>query len=69
MCPPLAALHEGLSRNRWPDVRQGLVQSDALHLAAALVLSDFDPGTLPFVTLDDRLAQAARREGFEVLGA
>ena len=33
----------------------------AVQLAAALVLSDFDPGTLPFVTLDDRLARAARR--------
>ena len=42
--------------------------ADALQLAAALVLSDFEPKTLPFVTLDDRLAQAARREGFEVLG-
>lgn len=41
--------------------------ADALQLAAALVLSDFDPKTLPFVTLDDRLASAARREGFEVL--
>lgn len=43
--------------------------ADALQLAAALVLSDFEPRTLPFVTLDDRLAAAARREGFEVLGA
>jgi len=43
--------------------------ADALQLAAALVLSDFEPKVLPFVTLDDRLAQAARREGFEVLGA
>jgi predicted nucleic acid-binding protein len=43
--------------------------ADALQLAAALVLSDFGPKTLPFVTLDDRLAAAARREGFEVLGA
>lgn len=43
--------------------------ADALQLAAALVLSDFDPQTLPFVTLDERLAAAARREGFEVLGA
>ncbi len=42
---------------------------DALQLAAALVLSDFEPKTLPFVTLDDRLASAARREGFAVLGA
>jgi predicted nucleic acid-binding protein len=43
--------------------------ADALQLAAALVLADFDPATLPFVTLDDRLASAARREGFSVLGA
>jgi uncharacterized protein len=43
--------------------------ADALQLAAALVLSDFDPRTLPLVTLDDRLATAARREGFTVLGA
>ena len=42
--------------------------ADALQLAAALVLSDFEPRTLPFVTLDDRLASAARREGFDVLG-
>jgi len=42
--------------------------ADAMQLAAALVLSDFDPRTLPFVTLDDRLASAARREGFDVLG-
>jgi len=43
--------------------------ADALQLAAALTLSDFEPKTLPFVTLDERLASAARREGFEVLGA
>lgn len=42
--------------------------ADALQLAAALVLCDFEPKTLPFVTLDARLASAARREGFEVLG-
>lgn len=43
--------------------------ADALQLAAALVLSDFEPRTLPLVTLDDRLATAARREGFAVFGA
>jgi hypothetical protein len=43
--------------------------TDALQLAAAVVLSDYEPKALPFVTLDDRLAAAARREGFEVLGA
>lgn len=42
--------------------------ADALQLAAALVLAEFDPKTLPFVTLDARLAAAAEREGFEVLG-
>lgn len=43
--------------------------ADALQLAAALVLAEHDPRTLPFVTLDDRLALAAEREGFAVLGA
>ena len=42
--------------------------ADALQLAAAIVLADFDPKTLPFVTLSQPLASAARREGFEVLG-
>jgi hypothetical protein len=42
--------------------------ADALQLAAAIVLADFDPKTLPFVTLDRHLGAAARREGFEVLG-
>lgn len=46
-----------------------LRSADALQLAAALVLSDFEPRTLPVVTLDDRLATAARREGFAALGA
>ena len=41
--------------------------AEALQLAGALVLSDFEPRTLPFVTLDDRLASAARREGFNVI--
>ena len=43
--------------------------ADALQLAAALVLSEFQPRTLPFVTLDERLAGAARREGFKVVTA
>lgn len=42
--------------------------ADALQLAAALVLAEHDPRNLPFVTLDDRLALAAEREGFDVLG-
>ena len=39
---------------------------DALQLAAAPVASDRRPASLEFVTLDDRLAAAARREGFVV---
>ena len=41
--------------------------ADALHLAAALIACDERTNMLPFVTLDDRLADAARREGFRVL--
>ena len=36
-------------------------------LAAALIVCDEQPNMLPFVTLDDRRAGAARREGFRVL--
>ena len=41
--------------------------ADALQLAAAIVASEDQPASLPFVTLDDRLAQAAEREGFLVV--
>jgi hypothetical protein len=41
--------------------------ADALHLAAALIACDERSDVLPFVTLDDRLAEAARREGFDVV--
>lgn len=40
---------------------------DALQLAAALVASGDNPRILPFVTLDNDLARAARAEGFAVL--
>jgi predicted nucleic acid-binding protein len=40
---------------------------DALQLAAAVVAADGDPGSLGFVTLDGRLAEAAEREGFSVV--
>ncbi|HYB91647.1 MAG TPA: type II toxin-antitoxin system VapC family toxin [Candidatus Binataceae bacterium] len=43
--------------------------ADALQLGAALVAADGDPGSLEFVTLDRRLADAASREGFPTLGA
>jgi uncharacterized protein len=39
----------------------------ALQLAAALIAAERNPGTLPFVSLDDRLLVAADREGFPVV--
>ncbi|HEY2322710.1 MAG TPA: PIN domain-containing protein [Thermoanaerobaculia bacterium] len=41
--------------------------ADALQLAAAFVLADSDPGSVSFVSLDDRLRHAARLEGFVLL--
>lgn len=38
--------------------------ADALQLAAALVLADQDPSSVSVVSLDDRLRDSARREGF-----
>jgi hypothetical protein len=43
--------------------------ADALQLACALVACDERPEYLPFICLDDRLRDAARREGFPVLPA
>ena len=43
--------------------------ADALQLAAALVAMDFHPDRLELVTFDERLATAAVKEGFAVLGA
>jgi predicted nucleic acid-binding protein len=45
----------------------GLRAADALQLAAALVFCDERTESLPFVCLDDRLAEAARKERFPVL--
>ena len=41
--------------------------ADALQLAAAFVASGERPSSLEVVTLDDRLAEAARKEGFVVV--
>jgi predicted nucleic acid-binding protein len=41
---------------------------DALQLAAALVTAAEHPAGLSFVWLDRRLAEAADREGFAVVG-
>ena len=69
-------------RAAWEEIRPGtrlrqnatrllrvhpLRAADALQLAAAITAADGDPRTLPFVTLDDRLARAAEREGFPVV--
>jgi predicted nucleic acid-binding protein len=44
-----------------------LGSADALQLAAALVACEDRPTSATFVTLDERQAAAARREGFSVL--
>src|SRR5437762_8088933 len=41
--------------------------ADALQLAAAFVAAERRPPSLEVVTLDDRLAAAARKEGFAVI--
>ena len=44
-----------------------LRSADAHQLAAAVVASQHRPASLEFVTTDQRLADAARREGFRLL--
>ena len=39
---------------------------DALQLAAAIAAAEDHPEALPFLTLDDQLAEAAAREGFSL---
>lgn len=41
-----------------------LSAADAMHLAAALLVTEERPSGVGFVTFDDRLAEAAEREGF-----
>ena len=41
--------------------------ADALQLAAAFVAAERRPSSLELVTLDDRLAAAARKEGFALI--
>lgn len=42
--------------------------ADALQLAAAFLAAERRPASLEVVTLDERLAAAARKEGFIVVG-
>jgi hypothetical protein len=46
-----------------------LSAADALHLGAALVAVEERTSEAAFVTFDDRLGEAAQREGFDVLSA
>ena len=41
--------------------------ADSLQLAAASALAAGDPSSITLVSLDDRLRDAARREGFQLL--
>jgi predicted nucleic acid-binding protein len=41
--------------------------ADSLQLAAAFVAADRRPASLEVITLDDRLAVAARKEGFALV--
>jgi uncharacterized protein len=41
--------------------------ADALQLAAAFLAAERRPSSLQVVTLDERLGDAARREGFELI--
>ncbi len=43
--------------------------ADALQLAAAFAAAERRPASLEIVTLDDRLANAAQKEGFAVLNS
>ena len=42
--------------------------ADALQLASAILASEHQPSTLDFVCFDQRLNEAAQREGFNVWG-
>ena len=41
--------------------------ADALQLAAAFIAAERRPSSLRVITLDERLADAARKEGFELI--
>lgn len=44
-----------------------LTAADSFQLAAAIIASEHRPSSLDFMCLDEKLALAARREGFPVL--
>jgi predicted nucleic acid-binding protein len=47
--------------------RHPLRAADSAQLAAALLVAEDDPGSMTFVCLDEKLADAAEREGLTVL--
>lgn len=49
--------------------RHPLRAADAAQLGAALLVAEGDPPSLEFVCLDERLCEAAEREGLRVLEA
>src|SRR5262245_24286566 len=62
---PTEEVHESAKRLlRVHDLRT----ADALQLAAAFYAAEGRPSTLEFISLDQRLLAAARREGFSLLG-
>jgi hypothetical protein len=70
---PLFVAEKETARARRPAERlvsvHPLRAADAVQLGAALVAADLDPAGLELVTFDERLATAAEKEGFSVLGA
>ncbi len=61
---PVDALRETAKRMLRVHV---LCAADSLQLAAALIASENKPSTLDFACLDNRLAAAAQKEGFNVI--
>jgi predicted nucleic acid-binding protein len=65
--------HEVLPSAVFFDVAERLLRvhplraADSLQLAAAIIAAEREPVTLELVSLDDRLSEAASREGFHVL--
>ncbi|WP_395715064.1 hypothetical protein [Reyranella sp.] len=49
------------------NISRSLRATDSLQLAAAFVASEHRPSSLQMVTLDERLADAARKEGFALV--
>ena len=68
-----AGWHEVLPSEAVRELAQRLLRvhplrsADSLQLAAALVAADGDPANLDFVCLDERLNDAARREGLRLV--